>query len=248
MPRSGASYRAGLPAERTRVWTPRRRGSALGLWLRGDAGITLAGSVVSAWADQSGRGNNVSQGTGSKQPAVGSINSRPSVRFSAASAQFLSRDGTSGNTGTLVQGAVAQPTTWYAIVKASSATAADFVVFDGQSTRQLSAIKPVAGTVGMFAGSGPVYGGSGNTAASVHLYCWVFSGASSAIYVDNMSTPFASLSPGANAINGLIVGAGASAVLPMDGDLGELVLIAGADTAAQRAVMKTYLQPRWGTP
>lgn len=38
------------------------------LWLRADLGVTLNGSTVSAWADQSGSGNHVSQGTAANQP------------------------------------------------------------------------------------------------------------------------------------------------------------------------------------
>jgi hypothetical protein len=38
------------------------------LWLRGDLGISLNGSNVSAWADQSGHGNNFTQSTAIAQP------------------------------------------------------------------------------------------------------------------------------------------------------------------------------------
>lgn len=37
-------------------------------WCRSDLGITLNGSTVSAWADQSGNGKNYSQGTAASQP------------------------------------------------------------------------------------------------------------------------------------------------------------------------------------
>ena len=36
--------------------------SGLELWFKADAGVTTSGSDVTAWADQSGNGNNVSQG------------------------------------------------------------------------------------------------------------------------------------------------------------------------------------------
>lgn len=55
------------------------------LWLRSDLGITLNGSNVSAWADQSGNGNNVSQGTAAQQPVFNStdssIRNKPSLTF-----------------------------------------------------------------------------------------------------------------------------------------------------------------------
>lgn len=64
----------------------------LGLWLRSDLGITLNGSDVSAWADQSGSGNNVSQGTASRQPAYnasGGPNSLPSLDFTFTDRHLL---------------------------------------------------------------------------------------------------------------------------------------------------------------
>jgi hypothetical protein len=40
------------------------------LWLKADAGVTTSGSNVTAWADQSGNGNNVSQATAANQPTL----------------------------------------------------------------------------------------------------------------------------------------------------------------------------------
>jgi hypothetical protein len=53
------------------------------LYVQSDLGVTLNGSTVSAWADQSGNGNNFSQGTASKQPTFTTnvLNGRPSVLF-----------------------------------------------------------------------------------------------------------------------------------------------------------------------
>lgn len=44
-------------------------------WFRSDMGITLNGSTVSAWADQSGNGKNLTQGTASNQPTFVSSDS-----------------------------------------------------------------------------------------------------------------------------------------------------------------------------
>ena len=66
--------------------------SGLGLWLRSDLGITLNGSDVSAWADQSGSANHVNQGTASRQPAysaTGAPNSLPSLDFVTADRNLL---------------------------------------------------------------------------------------------------------------------------------------------------------------
>ena len=53
------------------------------VWLRSDSGITLSGGNVSAWADKSGNGNHVAQGTSSKQPSyhLDDVNGHPSIQF-----------------------------------------------------------------------------------------------------------------------------------------------------------------------
>ncbi len=45
-------------------------GSDLALWFRGDAGITSSGGLVSSWADQSGNGKDIMQGSSSLQPTL----------------------------------------------------------------------------------------------------------------------------------------------------------------------------------
>jgi len=52
--------------------------------LKGDAGVTKDGSnKVSAWADQSGHGNNANKVTSSKQPTWvdNAVNGHPVMRF-----------------------------------------------------------------------------------------------------------------------------------------------------------------------
>jgi hypothetical protein len=72
-------------------------GTNLELWLQANKGITLNGSDVSAWADQSGKSNNFSQGTPLNQPAfnVGDSNwgGRPSLTLDGVD-HFLSSDDT----------------------------------------------------------------------------------------------------------------------------------------------------------
>lgn len=55
--------------------------SGLQLWLRSDLGITLNGSTVSKWADQSGNGNDAIQNTALNQPAYATnqVNGLPTL-------------------------------------------------------------------------------------------------------------------------------------------------------------------------
>jgi len=63
------------------------------LWLKADRGITLNGSDVSDWADQSSEGNDASNSTASEQPAYSSSDSslgnKPSVQFVGSTENLL---------------------------------------------------------------------------------------------------------------------------------------------------------------
>lgn len=72
-------------------------GFGLCVWgFRSDLGVTLNVAAVSALGDQSGNGKDISQGTGSAQPAyvLNAYNGKPCLRIVAASSQFLSRAAT----------------------------------------------------------------------------------------------------------------------------------------------------------
>ncbi|PTY00482.1 hypothetical protein DB346_15795 [Verrucomicrobia bacterium LW23] len=68
------------------------------LWLRSDAGLTLAGTApnqtVTTWADQTFHGNTATQPTAANQPvyvpaASGIFNNKPLLRFNGTAARFL---------------------------------------------------------------------------------------------------------------------------------------------------------------
>jgi hypothetical protein len=62
-----------------------------GGFYRADIGVSQSAGAVSAWADQSGFGNTLTQSTGAKQPtwSATGFNGFPSVRFVAANSTFL---------------------------------------------------------------------------------------------------------------------------------------------------------------
>lgn len=76
--------------------------SNLKLWLRADRGVTLNGSTVSNWADQSGNNNHATQATAGNQPTflANSINTNlPSIQFDGVD-DFMSLTSLIGNNGT----------------------------------------------------------------------------------------------------------------------------------------------------
>ncbi|RMG39225.1 MAG: hypothetical protein D6732_04395, partial [Methanobacteriota archaeon] len=58
--------------------------TTLKLWLKADAGVTLSGSNVSDWADQSGNANDATQSNAADQPLFvsSSMNGQPALQFS----------------------------------------------------------------------------------------------------------------------------------------------------------------------
>lgn len=79
------------------------------LWLESDAGVTLNGSTVSQWDDQSGLGHHVSQGTAGQQPTYrttggGLINYNPTLDFDGANDVLSRTNGMLAN-GTTYTGA-----------------------------------------------------------------------------------------------------------------------------------------------
>jgi hypothetical protein len=219
------------------AWTPRRRGADLYAWLRADLGVTLASGAVAAWADQSGNGRNFAQGT-------------PSLRLghSASDAAFNNLPvvigSTTGELPAVGAWTRAQPLTLYAVTTSGNsgdwktvvdATAGDRAVLRADPTEQGS----------IFAGSANVTGTT--LLNSPSIVCAVFNGASSALYIRS-TTAAATGNPGTQGIGTPIIGRaapGPAYYLPTDGKIAELVWIAGADSAAQRAQMFRYFSRRY---
>jgi hypothetical protein len=75
--------------------------SGLFLWLKADAGVTLSGSNVTAWADQSGNGNNAISPTIPPTFVSSSINSKPSISFNGDGSWMQIAQNSVGNNGNI---------------------------------------------------------------------------------------------------------------------------------------------------
>lgn len=166
------------------------------LWLRADRGITLVSGNVSAWADQSGNGNNVSQATaGLRPPYVASdsnFNGRPSLTFSGVLGTYLAASGFSiSQPDTIVLVGLGNPL--------SPATGTPFF-YDGSSSRQ-ALFNATGAQWYAYAGASLI---SSSSTISPAIFSCIFNGASSAVRVNGVSTAGAA---GANALIGLVLGA-----------------------------------------
>jgi len=213
------------------------------LWLRGDLGITLNSGNVSSWADQSGLNDpnkNVTQATGSKQPAYnavdGAYNGQATLSFTAASVSVL-RSGTWSV-------APAQPLTVVFVGEGSTATQYMFDGINGAAFNNLACFLASANRMELDAGAGlavntGIYAGQQCLAA-------VFNGATSSLYQNNSRTPTISGNAGSTAITGMAVGGdGPGTADSLNGKIAEFIMYSQVLTTPQLNQLFVYLSNRY---
>ena len=193
-------------------------------WYQFGVGITSAGGLVSAWADQSGKGRNLVQAVGSNQPTLDTDNS---ILFDGVD-NFLA-----------VNFTLNQPETVYALVKQVTWTSADRIL-DGQTniggTLTQSGASPI-----FFPFAGSSAGNNGNLAVGAFgAIAIVFNGASSLSQVGT-TTPVTG-NAGANNMGGLTLGAAGGGIASW-GNVAfkEVIVYPTAHDAATRARVICYL-------
>ena len=234
------------------VWTPADLGSALKLWLKADTGITLNGGDVAAWADQSGNGTHVTQGTGANQPAYQAtgFNGLPTVNFTAANADVLRSGATAmtlGNatasffvvgqmlTGTLSYGRAlsflgpgdtvdyADPGSASCIIRDDVANA--FITYAGGATRCTAVALSLATNYRI----GMIYGGASVTP-----------------YLNNVAGTPGAYSTAFDATGKIGVGGDANTGSNWAGPISEVVITNTALSSGDRLSLDNYFKTKWG--
>ena len=202
-------------------------------WFKSDVGTTIA-TGVSAWADQSGNGNNLVQATGSLQPALTSnaINGLPALTFDGADDTMT------------VAFALVQPATVFFVMRPITLVGTRTYV-DGGAVADTMAVAQAQLTpnrLRMTAGS-VLTGATGIAAGSPGLVTAIFNGASSSLN----STDDAGITgnAGAGAGAGLTVGSQFGGTLPVNAQIAEVIVMAAVATAGERAGIRSYIQQRY---
>jgi hypothetical protein len=215
-------------------------GSALSVWLKYDAGITI-GTGVSQWSDQSGSANHVTQGTGANQPA-----------FTNGELVF------DGSNDALFTPAFANinnaPTANHYAMHIVGRMTALGAKAGPQRFAWLNALALASG-VNTAANDWEVANSTGTAAAgapdtSLHLvsnYVTANGAGGLAMAVDGtvIATGTAAVSGSAGGF--LLVGAGSGAVVLTPCAIREIVISYGITTPAQLAALKAYFRGRYPT-
>jgi hypothetical protein len=76
--------------------------AGLSLWLKADAGVTLDGSNVTAWADQSGNGKNGTADNGYPTIVSNALNGKPVIEFNGTDARIVGSSPMNTSVGTII--------------------------------------------------------------------------------------------------------------------------------------------------
>lgn len=219
-------------------------GSALKWWLRADLGVTVVGSGVDTWADQSGVGDanqDARQTTDGNRPPYNAsdagYNGQATLSFDGAT-KFMA-------TGTWTTG-VAQPYTVFVVGNDSGAVSAQIYVeggSDGSGTNRAISFYNNAANYETFAGVSLAAGGGISNAKRAGGA--VVNGASSALY-NSAKTPVASGNAGTNTpFKFGWIGQSFAASARLNGKMAEVVLLSGAAAASQLNALLDYFGARY---
>jgi len=234
------------------MWGIRRTGrggfdprtvSGLILWLDASRGITLNGSDVSAWADQSGEGNDLTQATPSNQPlfvsSLAALNNMPAIK--GAGSDHLDR-------ATFTGGNVAQEYSIYQVITWTSLANTKSLA-GGQSGTTLSTREFSGDFAANFGTSNVASGVAEPASGTAVIRKDMADGASSTIHVEVQGGASSDATypsnPGSADWVGMSVLAQENGGLGVDGHVSEILMYNNDPSAPDDAAILAYLRSRY---
>jgi hypothetical protein len=223
--------------------------TGLTIWLDASKGITMSGGAVTAWADQSGSGEDATAAAGTAPSlSANAVGNHDALHFTFSSNTALTvaaATGTDWESGPFLLELVLRETT------AASTPALFWLTGDPTGRPRVALYNQQMSTVGDFALSAgsvstSVFMDSGSTVAyndgSLHsVGVWRDSAGNISLLIDGVAI-------GTQALSGALSTAGGAKVGSFDGDLLEVLGKNGAVTSTDVAAVETYFQTKYGTP
>jgi len=205
----------------------------------GDKGITLNGSTVSAWADQSETNDankNATQATAVNQPTYilndPEFNDHGSLSF-AANKKMI--------TGVFTT-PITQPSTCYFVYK-TTGTGVDYILDGNDSSHRYVLCNDATGFP-VIATSAVVIGTT-NYKNVKNVHCVVFNGANSGQYINNSNTYDSSGAVGVYVPQSLIIGDNYLGTAPLNGKIAYIAIYSGVHSAKDRARIMNELSVKY---
>lgn len=180
-------------------------------------------------------------------------------KYTAASASFGGRPSClfDGNQALTTPGnfssSIVQPSTWYAYTRITDTGDSAFTLVrsNAGSTSTSAPLWVRPSTDSVLYAEAATAGGIGSVTSSAlygkRLSCVVYNGASTSLYIDDMTTPVAVAGAGAGTANALAVRIGYGfGVTTADFEFPEQIGYGGAHDAATRAAIKSYFTGTYG--
>lgn len=211
--------------------------AGLEAWYRADRGITLNGSDVSGWADQSGNGNDLVQAVEADQPLFNegdaNFNNKPTLSFSGVNDNLRSA---------AFAAALTQPNTIFTVYHMAGG-GSRFVVDGLTASTQHVVGQNVGGDRVLQAGTEQAIG---TESLDPQIVVALFNGASSNSWIDGVpQTPAGTV--GADTMDGVNVGGEFNQNSSMWGEVAEIIVYDGALTDGEKNMVGQYLATKYGT-
>lgn len=204
----------------------------LEVMLRADLGVTLVTGKVSAWADQSPNGRDVTQAVVAKRPVVSTFSGRDALLFNSANAEFLE--------SILYTPQLTEPTTIYVVLSASTPTGAMYAVDSAIPGGGVGRTRLFWGTTNWTVNS--LVAGA---VLSDNAICHV-ADAVDAVYSDMDFTTAAVTGVDPAGIPAMTVGTSRVHALGWNGTISEILVFGSAHDAAKRAQLAAYFNGLYG--
>jgi hypothetical protein len=223
----------------------------LGLWLKADAGVTLVGGAVNAWADQSGNGRDYSALGATNRPAYsGTLNGLPVLTFDGTTDYLI---------GNVASRSIAQNVTGITMIVVAKygglvIERAIGISDEGISPRCILGASTTQWQTGgqRLNADSPVVvgGGTSNTNYVIQSGILRYSVATAAVFVNSVSqvdTAFQTAGSTENlASANAYIGCAANVSSFMSGDIAEVIIYQRAISVEERNSVERYLSVKWG--
>lgn len=208
------------------------------LWVRADLGITLNVGNVSAWGDQSGNGNHLSQGTAGFQPlfVASAVNGLPAVRCDGVD-DFL-------QSGAYVD---TEPVTLFVVFKTITNGTAGVhdVLWDGRTSASQYAVNQTAGNFAMLNSNGIGLNSTTVATGTYHYGTYIYNGVSSVSRLDGSQTAAGTIGAAPAAAGGITLGAFGDGSRSYNAEYAEVVQYASVLSAGDYGTVEAYLKARY---